>query len=87
MSEFLASEPFDAIEQLEILLEAIRAGLISPAKMEARLFENIGEKISEIKFSGDEGETIYELRRHEAGNTVDVKGVQSVLQAIGGLAE
>jgi len=85
MSEFLASEPFDAIEQLEILLEAIRAGLISPAKMESCLFENLGEKISEIKFFSDEGATA-EVRRHDEGATVDVQGVEKVLRAIKSLA-
>src|SRR5262245_45670350 len=40
-SEFLASEPFDEIEKLEILLEAVKAGLLSPPRMQEQMFANL----------------------------------------------
>src|SRR5215472_11172369 len=47
---FFATEPFNEIEKLEIILDALSLGLISPPKMQEQTFENIDLGGGEIRF-------------------------------------
>jgi len=82
VSEFLSSEPFDAVEELEILLDAIKAGVISPKKMQSRLFENLEAGISKIRFLPIEGDTSYHFDRDVTKTSVDVGNVRDALRTI-----
>jgi hypothetical protein len=53
-AEFLATEPFNEIEKLQILLDALDLGLVSPPKMQEKTLENIGLDHGEVGFV-DEG--------------------------------
>src|SRR5207253_5647630 len=53
-AEFLATEQFNEIEKLEIILDALDLGLVSPPKMQEQTLENIGLDRGEVGFV-DEG--------------------------------
>jgi hypothetical protein len=53
-ADFLATEPFNEIEKLQILLDALDFGLVSPPKMQEKTLENIGLSRGEVGFV-DEG--------------------------------
>jgi hypothetical protein len=49
-AEFLATEPFNELEKLEIMLDALDLGLVSPPKMEQQMLENIALGAGEVQF-------------------------------------
>jgi hypothetical protein len=49
-AEFLATEPFNEIEKLKIILDALDLGLVSPPKMQEQSLENIALAAGEVRF-------------------------------------
>jgi hypothetical protein len=52
-AEFLATEPFNEVEKLAIILDAIDLGLVSPPKMQQQTLENIAFGAGEVRFVDD----------------------------------
>lgn len=50
MAEFLATEPFNEVEKLVIVLDALDLGLVSPPKMQQQTLENIALDAGEVRF-------------------------------------
>jgi hypothetical protein len=77
-AEFLATEPFNEIEKLEIILDALDLGLVSPPKMQEQTLENIGVDRGEVRFV-DEGA----LRHSHWYRIEDLERPTRIAEAIG----
>jgi hypothetical protein len=49
-ADFLATEPFNEIEKLEMILDALDLGLVSPPKMQEQTLENMDLGGGEVRF-------------------------------------
>lgn len=52
--EFYGTETFNEVEQLEILLDAVEQGLVTPFRMQEGMVENLHEDLESIRFVADD---------------------------------